>query len=196
MDGANSSARSAGGLLAVPLSAEAQPATKTSRIGYLSPTFASEPDNRRRLGALREGLRDLGYVEGQNITIETRWAEGQYGRLPDLAAELVHLKVDVIVTYVRRDPGGEQARGRPIVMAGISIGGELCPSLARREAILRASLWPEWSGSSGDLKRRFATYASRRSGTLPRTSPQLRHARRAPEIEGRRTSRGAWSPMT
>jgi len=58
-------------LMVAPLAAEAQPATKPSRIGYLSPTFASEPDNRRRLGALREGLRDLGYVEGQNIIFET-----------------------------------------------------------------------------------------------------------------------------
>ena len=58
--------------LAVPLVAEAQPTTKISRIGYLSPNSASEPENRRRLGALREGLRDLGYVEGQNITIESR----------------------------------------------------------------------------------------------------------------------------
>ena len=67
---------------------------------------------RRRLEALREGLRDLGYVEGRNITIESRWAEGEYGRLPDLAAELVHLKVDVI-RDVRSacDPSGEASDG-------------------------------------------------------------------------------------
>jgi putative ABC transport system substrate-binding protein len=75
---------------------------------------------RDRLGALRQGLRELGYVEGKNIAIEPRWAQGKYDRLPGLATELVGLKVDVIVTHT---PPAIQAAKQatatiPIVMAG------------------------------------------------------------------------------
>jgi putative ABC transport system substrate-binding protein len=83
----------AGGLLAAPLAAEAQPAGKVYRIGYLAATTALS----RPVGAFRQGLREFGWVEGQNIAIEYRFAEGRLDRLPDLAAELVRLKVDVIV---------------------------------------------------------------------------------------------------
>ncbi|MGH9649100.1 MAG: hypothetical protein ACRD3I_01390, partial [Terriglobales bacterium] len=84
------------GTLGAPLESFAQqkPA-KVARIGFLGSTSASGYAN--QVGALRAGLRDLGYVEGKNITIEFRWAEGKYERLPGLAAELVQLKVDVIV---------------------------------------------------------------------------------------------------
>jgi putative tryptophan/tyrosine transport system substrate-binding protein len=81
-------------LLAVPLAAEAQQAAKLARIGYLSPNLAASP---HRHEAFRQGLRDLGYVEGRNVVIESRDAEGKDERLPTLAAELVALKVDVIV---------------------------------------------------------------------------------------------------
>jgi len=83
-------------LLAAPLIAGAQQAGRLPRLGYLgasSPTL--EPEI---LEAFRQGLRDLGYVEGQSIAIEYRWAEGHEDRLPELATELVGLKVDVIVT--------------------------------------------------------------------------------------------------
>jgi putative tryptophan/tyrosine transport system substrate-binding protein len=83
-----------GGLLAAPLAAEAQQPTKIARIGYLSPNLATSPHLRE---AFRQGLRDLGYVEGRNLVIEYRSAEGKAERLPALAAELVALKVDVIV---------------------------------------------------------------------------------------------------
>jgi hypothetical protein len=56
------------------------------------------PRNALTLGALRQGLRDLGYVQGQNIAIESKWAQGRYDRLPGLAAELVRLKVEIIAT--------------------------------------------------------------------------------------------------
>jgi putative ABC transport system substrate-binding protein len=81
----------AGGLLAAPLAVEAQEAGKSARIGLLGdvPSFLDE--------AFREGLRELGYIEGQNIVIERRSAEWKYERLPGLAADLVRLKVDVIV---------------------------------------------------------------------------------------------------
>ena len=81
-----------GGFLAAPVAAEAQPAAKTFRIGYL----ATNPTPHFQ-EAFRQGLRDLGYVEGRNLVIEDRDAEGKLERLPALAAELVALKVDVIV---------------------------------------------------------------------------------------------------
>src|SRR5258705_8507501 len=79
---------------AAPLAAEAQQAAKIARIGYLTPSLGDDP---HLLEAFRQGLRDLGYVEGRNLVIEYREAEGKADRLPALAAELVALKVDVIV---------------------------------------------------------------------------------------------------
>jgi len=85
-----------GGLLAAPLGAEAQQAGKVYRIGYLleGPPGQTSPQGR----ALEETLRELGYVEGRNLVVERRFAAFQYDRLPDLAAELVRLKPDVILT--------------------------------------------------------------------------------------------------
>ncbi len=103
-------------LLAVALLAEAQQPKKVSRIGFLAATPSGSSD---RTETFRQGLRELGYVEGKNIVIEYRRAEGQFERLPDLAAELVHLKVDVIVASgaasTRR--AKEATATIPIVMA-------------------------------------------------------------------------------
>jgi putative tryptophan/tyrosine transport system substrate-binding protein len=86
----------AGGLLAAPCSAEAQQAAaKVPRIGFLALNPGANPHLRE---AFLQGLRDLGYVEGRNVVIEYRSAEGKLERLPALAAELLALKVDVIVT--------------------------------------------------------------------------------------------------
>jgi putative tryptophan/tyrosine transport system substrate-binding protein len=82
--------------LASVFPAEAQQPKKVSRIGVLSGGTASS--NASRIQAFRQGLRDLGYVEGQNVTIEYRYTEGLDDRIPNLAAELVQLKVDVIIT--------------------------------------------------------------------------------------------------
>jgi putative tryptophan/tyrosine transport system substrate-binding protein len=82
-------------LLAMPLASGAQPAGKVYSIGLLSPTSQAAG-----IEAFREGLRTLGYVEGHNVVIEHRSADGRFDRLPDLAAELVRLKVDVIVAVV------------------------------------------------------------------------------------------------
>jgi putative ABC transport system substrate-binding protein len=107
-----------GGLLAAPLAAEAQLAAKAPLIGTLD---YGAPDAARLdwWKAFREALQELGYVEGRNIAFEARWAEGRVDRLPGLAAELVRLQVNVIVTG-----GGETARAAkqatatiPIVMA-------------------------------------------------------------------------------
>ena len=104
-------------LFAARLAADAQPAGKTvPRIGYLD--GASLSANSVRIQAFRQGLRELGYVEGQNIAIEWRYAEGQADRLPGLAAELVRLKVDVIVTggAGATRPAKEATAAIPIVM--------------------------------------------------------------------------------
>ena len=122
-----------GNLLAAPLAAQAQQPGKGYRIGYLGATTASS--YARHVEALRLGLRDLGYVEGKNLTIEYRWAEDKYDRLPDLAAELVRLKVDVIVTHTT--PGTLAAKHAtttiPIVMAisGDAVATGLVASIAR-----------------------------------------------------------------
>ncbi len=88
-------------LLAAPLAAEAQPARKVPRIGYLA--AGSVEIEKSWLAAFQQGLRDLGYVEGETIVIEQRYAAGRFERLPELAAELVRLKVDVLLV------GGEAA---------------------------------------------------------------------------------------
>ena len=69
---------------------------------------ASAPASVARVAALRTGLRDLGYVEGKNLTFDFRWAEGKHDRLPELAAELVRLKVDVIIA--QGTPGASAAK--------------------------------------------------------------------------------------
>jgi putative ABC transport system substrate-binding protein len=87
----------AGGLLAAPLAAEGQQADKVHRIGILGNVPISDPGGARLWGAFADGLRALGYVDGRNIRIEHLSSEGRYERLPALAADLVRLKVDVIV---------------------------------------------------------------------------------------------------
>jgi len=82
-------------LLVAPLAVEAQPATKTPRIGYLSPLSADVDTPRRN--ALLQGLHEVGYVEGRNVVIDWRFADGKLERLVDLAAELVSLRADIIV---------------------------------------------------------------------------------------------------
>ena len=84
-------------LLAAPLAAEAQPAGKVYRIGILGDK-ASDPAETRLWQTFRLGLRERGWNEGVNVLIEYRWVEGNAGRLPELAAELVRLKVDLIFT--------------------------------------------------------------------------------------------------
>jgi putative ABC transport system substrate-binding protein len=84
----------AGALVTLPLAAEGQPTGKVYRIGFLWDSPAVFPD---AIEAFRQGLRDLGYVEGRNLAIEYRWAEGKPERMRELAEELVRLKVDVIM---------------------------------------------------------------------------------------------------
>jgi putative ABC transport system substrate-binding protein len=110
-----------GGFLAAPLAAGAQAPPKVARVGYLSIGSASDPRRIALFGALQQGLRDVGYVEGRNLIIEARFAEGNYDRLPALAADLVRLKVDVIVAYSTPATQAAQNATRtiPIVMTTV-----------------------------------------------------------------------------
>ena len=122
-------------LLVVVAAASAQQPKKVPRIGYLS---AGDPASESaRSEAIRLALRELGYIEGQNIAIEYRYAEGKHDRLPELAAELVRLKVDIIVV-AGGDPLIRAAKNAtktiPIVMAGVGadpVEAGLVESLAR-----------------------------------------------------------------
>jgi len=119
--------------LAWPGAVRAQAPEKVRRIGLLS--SLSPSDTALWHQALRLGLRDLGWIEGKNISFEYRYAEGRSDRLPDLAADLVRLKVDVIVTSVISDAVAAQkaTKAIPIVMAAVSdpVAGGLIESLAR-----------------------------------------------------------------
>src|SRR5438094_7533006 len=113
-----------------PLAARAQQVGKSYRIGILEPIPAAR--NTANLDALRKGLRELDYVEGRNLVIEYRSADGRAERFPDLASELVRLKVDLIVT--RGTPAAIAAKNAtgtiPVVMATMGGPGAIVPSFA------------------------------------------------------------------
>ena len=119
----------AGGLLAAPLAVEAQPADRVWRVGFLNVVASPMMDE------FRQGLRDLGYVEGRNVLIEHRHADGKADRLPELAAELVRLKPDVIVA--QSSPAAQAAHRAtktiPLVLINVGdpVGLGLAASLAR-----------------------------------------------------------------
>jgi putative ABC transport system substrate-binding protein len=122
-----------GGAAAFPLVARAQQRAKIARIGLLGATVPSGVEG--PLKRFRAGLRDLGYVEGENVFIDFRWAEGNYSRLAEFAAELVRLRVDVLLTY--GTPGTLAAKQAtttlPIVMlvSGDAVATGIVASLAR-----------------------------------------------------------------
>jgi len=122
-------------LLAGPSPADAQPAGKVQRIGYLS--GGSSTVSSRPVEAFRQGLRGLGWVEGQNIVIEYRFAEGRYDRLPELAADLVRLKVDVItVVGTAASPRPQATKGiAPLQSRSAMIGGRRRPQDMSSQAI-------------------------------------------------------------
>jgi putative ABC transport system substrate-binding protein len=121
------------GLLAAPRVAQAQPTGKMYRIGFL--VTATREETGHLIGALGEGLRELGYVDGRNVVFELRFAEGRQDRLPALAAELVQLKVDVLVTGSNPVIAAvKQATATiPVVMAVSRdpVGAKFIASLAR-----------------------------------------------------------------
>ena len=139
-----------------PLAVEAQKATSNARIGFLSPTSFSEPRTTRFLESFRQGLRELGHIEGENIAIEYRWADGKYERLPGLAAELVRLNVDAIVAYGAAIQAAQQAtRTIPIVMAVATdpVGAGFVASLAHPGGNVSglSSMAPELVGKQLEL---------------------------------------------
>lgn len=120
-------------LFAMPLAIEAQQTSKTWRIGFLGPSSAAATAD--QIAAFRQGLRDHGYVEGQNIVIEYRWADGDANRLPTLAKELVANNIDVLVSPT--PPGARAAKNAtstiPIVMFNVAdpVGSGLVADLGR-----------------------------------------------------------------
>src|SRR5215467_8605124 len=143
-------------LFALCLPAEAQQPAKVPRIiGFLGVTSPSTIS--ARVEALRQGLRELGYEEGKNIVIEYRWAEGKFDRLPDLAGELVRLKVEVIVTGGPADTRAakEATNTIPIVMGfdNDPVGSGFVASLAHPGGNITglSTLSPELSGKQLEL---------------------------------------------
>jgi putative ABC transport system substrate-binding protein len=147
------------------VAAEAQQPTKNPRIGYLSGSSPSTSPARRE--AFWQGLRELGYVEGKNIVIEQRYAEGKFDRLPALAAELVRLKVDIIVTAGPQTtrPAKEATSTIPIVMAQDPdpVGNGFVASLARPGGNITglATFAPELSGKQLELLKKTVPKLSR-----------------------------------
>jgi putative ABC transport system substrate-binding protein len=147
-----------------PLAAEAQPAGKVSRIGFL---FFGAPGPSAEVDAFRQGLRELGYIEGQNATIEYRFAGGQVERMPELASELARLKVDVIVTS--NTPSAMAAKAAtstiPIVFAVVAdpVGAGLITNFARPGGNITglSSIGRELGGKRLELLKEVAPKASR-----------------------------------
>jgi putative ABC transport system substrate-binding protein len=146
------------GALAAPLAcfAQQQPA-KFARIGFLGNSTAALEAN--LIGPFREGLRDLGYVEGRNILIEYRWAEGKYERFPALIAELIAMKVDVIVTAGTPATLAvkKATTSAPLVMVAVGdpVGTGIVASLARPGGNITglSSIAPELEGKRLELLR-------------------------------------------
>jgi putative ABC transport system substrate-binding protein len=152
-------------LFALCSSTEAQQSTKVPRIGYLSSTSPSA--NSPRVKPFLEGLRELGYVEGKNIVIEWRYAEGNPDRVPALAAELVRLKVDIIVTAGPAGTGPAKAATVtvPIVMTQDDdpVANGFVASLARPGGNITglSRLTPELSGKRLEVLKEIVPKLSR-----------------------------------
>jgi putative ABC transport system substrate-binding protein len=153
-------------ILTTPLAAEAQQLTKVPRIGVLTVSSSAVEASVSHLEAFRQGLRDLGYVEGQNIAVEYRFAEGQEARLAALAAELVQLPVDMLVT--RSAPAAHAARRAtsttPIVFMNVNdpVGQGIVASLA----------WP--GGNVTGLSTLSSELSGKRLELLQEAVPGLR----------------------
>ena len=176
-------------LLAVGAIAEAQQPVKITRIGYLDAVSLSV--NAARVEAFRQSLRKLGYVEGKNIFIEWRSADGKLDRLPALAAELVHLKVDIIVTGGRSATRAakEATSTIPIVMTQDSdpVANGFVASLARPGGNITglSTLAPELSGKQLELMKETIPKLSRVAVFGSSTSPGNAQSLREVELAAR-----------
>ena len=202
------------GVIAEPIAAEAQQAGKVPRIGVLSGGSRSDPAP-RGVDAVQQGLRELGYVEGQSIAIEYRWAEWKHERLPALAAELVRLKVDVIVATiaVAVEAAKHATKAIPIVMvANDPVAAGFVASVARPEGNITglSMMTPEVVAKQLELLREVVPKISRvavlGNPANPGNAPQVRAAEmaaralglRVQPLEARRPSEidGAFAAMT
>jgi ABC transporter substrate binding protein/Phage integrase family len=176
------------------LAAEGQQAEKVARIGFLSPSSPSDAHGKPSdlavlFEALRVTLRKQGYVEDQNIKIEWRWADGNYDRLPSLAADLVRLKVAIIVTY--GTPASQAAKRAtdtiPVVMAAIidPVASGLVTSLARPGGNVtgQSMMSPDLAEKQLEILKEAIPKISRvavlHNPDNPGNAPQVRHAQDA-----------------
>jgi putative tryptophan/tyrosine transport system substrate-binding protein len=183
-----------GAVLAAPRAAEAQQTATIPHIGVLFPTSLSDPRTAQFLDAFRDGLRALGYAEGQNIATETRFAEEDWQRLPGLVAELIRAKVNVIVTYTT--PAAQAAKRStstiPIVLAAVidPIAAGLVVSLPHPGGNITglSQMIPELVAKQLEILKEAAPNVSRvallTNPANPGTAPQLRHARDAARALG------------
>jgi len=178
-----------GGLLAAPLAAEAQQASGLRRIGYLGISSPSmEP---HYVEAFRQQLRTVGYIEGQHIAIEYRWAEGRDDRLPSLAAELVRLDPVVIVTT--GTPGTlaamQATKTIPIVMASSAdpVRSGIVASLAQPGGNVTGFtiLGPELEGKRMELLEQAVPRFSRVAGLWNPANPGITYYLEATQAAGR-----------
>jgi putative tryptophan/tyrosine transport system substrate-binding protein len=162
-------------LLALCASVEAQQPKKVPRIGFLNALFPTTSP--ARIKAFQQGLRDVGYVEGKNIVIEYRYAERKIDRLPALAAELVRLKVDVIVTSASQETRAAKVATStiPIVMINEPdpVGTGFVASLARPGGNITglSTLSPELSGKRLELLKEIIPKLARVAVLGNSTSP-------------------------
>jgi putative tryptophan/tyrosine transport system substrate-binding protein len=165
----------AGSLALAPLTARAQVASKVHRVAYLGNSSAALESD--LIVAFRQGLRELKHVEGQNLIIDFRWAEGRYERFPTLLADAIRLNPDVIVTA--GTPGALAAKNAtstiPIVMAAIGdpIAAGLVPSLACPAGNITesASMSPETDGKRLELLKELVPRVSRIAVLWSSTNP-------------------------
>jgi putative ABC transport system substrate-binding protein len=178
-------------LLASVSTAAAQPGEKVPRVGYLHPGSSSDPLRQRRLEAFRQGLRESGYVDGQNIAIESRWADGQYDRYPALVADLVRSKVDVIVAQsgAATQAAQQATRTIPIVMSMVMdpVGSGIVPSLARPGGNVTGTsvMAPDLAGKQLELLKEAVPTMSRVALLRHPTNPASAHFTREVEAAAR-----------
>jgi putative ABC transport system substrate-binding protein len=180
---------SATAVLVAPAAAMAEDGRKVWRIGYLSLVSENVEQSRRWIAAFREGLRKLGYVDGQNVVVEQRYAAGKMNRLPALAAELVELKVDVLVAAPAGSAGAAKnvTNTVPIVFMGEPdpVGTRLVASLARPGGNVTglADAHGDLIPKRLELLKEVIPSATRvgvlRNAANPSTAPQLQSAQDA-----------------
>jgi ABC-type uncharacterized transport system substrate-binding protein len=183
-------------VVGVPLVGKAQQGASLPRIGLLATGSLSDPRTPPFLQAFREGLRARGYVEGQNIAIEERYAEGSYDRLPGLAAELIRLKVNIIVAAgPQAIQAAKQATGTiPIVMASVGdpVATGFVANLARPGGNITgiSLMMPELTGKQLNLLKEVLPKVSRvaflGNAANPTYAPALRQAQDAARALGLR----------